>query len=92
MGPLDLALHLLSFFAPAMAVAAMVAAGSRLLMPRGSVSLSWWSQAAINLVVGGVVLAAGLWVFGVDGKMLTYTGLVLAVAGSQWLSSRAWRK
>jgi hypothetical protein len=92
MGPVDLILHLLSFFAPAMAVAVLVAGASRLMMPRGSASLSAWSQAAINLVVGGLVLIAGLLIFGVDGKMLTYAGLVLAVASSQWISSRAWRK
>jgi hypothetical protein len=92
MGPLDLALHLLSFFAPAVAVAALVAGASRVFMSRGSETMSWWSQAAINIVVGGLVLAAGLWVFGVDGKMLTYAALVLAIASSQWLSSRAWKK
>jgi hypothetical protein len=92
MGPLDLTLHLLGFFAPAMAVAALVAAASRLIMSRGSAGLSAWAHAAINFVVGGLVLTAGLWVFGVDGKMLTYAALVLAVASSQWLSSRAWQK
>jgi hypothetical protein len=30
------------------------------------------------------VLIAGLVIFGRDGKMLTYAGLILAAAGSQW--------
>jgi hypothetical protein len=38
-----------------------------------------------------VVLGAGLWYYGVDGKMATYAGLVVAVAGCQWLGSRAWQ-
>jgi hypothetical protein len=37
------------------------------------------------------VLASGLWWFGRDGKMATYTALVIAVATCQWLSGRAWR-
>jgi hypothetical protein len=37
------------------------------------------------------VLAAGLWHFGVDGKMATYAGLVAAVATAQWLGSRGWK-
>jgi hypothetical protein len=38
-----------------------------------------------------VVLAAGLWWFGHDGKMATYAALAVAVATSQWLAGRAWR-
>jgi hypothetical protein len=36
-------------------------------------------------------LLAGLWYFGVDGKMATYAALVVAIAGCQWLSGRAWK-
>ena len=36
-------------------------------------------------------LAAGLWYFGVDGKMATYAALVVAIASCQWLSGRAWK-
>lgn len=91
MGPLDLLFHILSFLAPAVAVAAMVAAAARMLLPSQAKGRSWWSYAAINSVVGVVVSAAGLWYFGVDGKMATYAALVLAVASSQWVFSRGWR-
>jgi hypothetical protein len=91
MGPLDLFFHFASFVAPAVAVAALVAGAARILLPRQADGRSWWSDVAINLVVGVGVSTAGLWYFGVDGKMATYAALVVAVATAQWASSRAWR-
>jgi len=90
MGRLDLLLHLLSFAAPAVAVAFLVALAARVLLPRRPASLPWWGQAAINSIVGVGVLGAGLWHFGVDGKMATYAALVLATASCQWVLSRGW--
>jgi hypothetical protein len=43
------------------------------------------------LVVGALVLLAGLWWFGRDAKMATYTALVLVMALCQWVLSRGWR-
>ena len=91
MTSLDGFIHLLSFMAPAFAVALLVALAGGLLIPRQSQSRSWWSQAAINFVAGLGALGAGLWYFGVDGKMASYAGLVLAVASCQWFCARAWR-
>ena len=91
MGPLDMSIHLLSFLAPAVAVACLVALAGRILMPRQSQHGSWWYQFAINSVAGGLVLLAGLWYFGVDGKMGTYAALVLAIASCQWVCGRSWR-
>ncbi len=91
MGPLDLFLHLLSFAAPAVAIASVVALAARILMPRRPASYPWWAQAAISSIVGVLVLGAGLWHFGVDGKMVTYAALVLAVGSCQWALSRGWR-
>lgn len=88
MGPLDLLFHSLGFAAPAIAVAVTVALAARILAPGKARGLSWWVQSAISSVAGIVVLVAGLWYFGVDGKMATYSGLVLAVASCQWLCSR----
>ena len=34
------------------------------------------------------MLLLGLLVFGQDGKMITYTAMVLACASSQWLLTR----
>ena len=92
MGPLDLFFHLIGFAAPAVAVALLVALGARVVMPGPAAGLSWWLQSAINSIVGVLVLAAGLWHFGVDGKMATYAALVVAVASCQWAIGRGWRR
>jgi len=91
MTSLDGFIHLLSFVAPAFAVALLVAVAGGWLVPRQSQSRSWWMQAAINFAAGLVALGAGLWYFGVDGKMASYAALILAVASSQWICARAWR-
>jgi hypothetical protein len=39
-----------------------------------------------------LVLLAGLWFFGRDGKMLTYAALVVASATVQWVMLGLWRK
>jgi hypothetical protein len=91
MGPLDLFFHILGFCAPALAVAFLIAGGARVFMRTGPFAGSWWVHAAINSIVGVLVLGAGLWYFGVDGKMATYAGLAVAVASTQWVLCRAWR-
>jgi hypothetical protein len=91
MGPIDLLLHLIGFAAPALAVALAAAFGARAFLRRDPAAGPWWRDVFINFVVGTGVLAAGLWHFGVDGKMTSYAALVLAVAASQWACSRAWR-
>ena len=90
MGPLDLTWHLLGFAAPALFVALAITFAARWfrLAPQ---PLRWWLQAAINFTAGAAALLAGLWHFGVDGKMATYAALVAAVATSQWLCSRGWK-
>jgi hypothetical protein len=87
----DLFFHLIGFAAPAVAVAVLVALGARVIIAGPAAARSWWLQSAINSIVGVLVLAAGLWHFGVDGKMVTYAALVVAVASCQWVTSRAWR-
>jgi len=91
MGPVDLFLHFLSFAAPALAVAAILAAGGRILLRRPRGLVSWWMQLVLNSMVGIAVLALGLWHFGVDGKMATYAVLVCAVALTQWGGGGGWR-
>ena len=91
MGPLDFATHLLSFAAPAFAVALLVTLAARLLLPRQNAASGWWSAFAVNFVVGLLVLGAGLWFYGRDGKMMTYAAMVVVVATCQWLIGRAWR-
>ncbi len=91
MGPWDAFNHLLNFAAPAAAMALLLALSGRFLGSKTPVALSWWARAAIVFVVGVAVLAAGLLVWGRDGKMLTYAALVLACATCQWVLVRGWR-
>lgn len=84
MGPLQLAIHLVSFAAPALVLAVLLALGGRLLMSKRPPAGVLWTWVAINFIAGLVVLTAGLWFFGRDGKMATYAVLVLAMATTQW--------
>ena len=91
MGFLELTDHLLSFVAPALAVALLVTLAAPLVLRGTAVGPGWWARFAINSAAGLATLAAGLWYFGRDGKMATYAALVLVVATAQWLAARAWR-
>ena len=91
MTALDLSNHVLSFAAPALAVALLVALGGRWLLPAGAPRPAWWVFLAINFLAGLAALGLGLWYFGRDGKMASYAAMVLAVATAQWVGGRAWR-
>jgi hypothetical protein len=91
MGPLDFLNHLLNFFAPALGVALLVTLAARIFMKKRPVAPALYAQAAINFVVCAAALMFGLWVFGHDGKMATYSGLALVCATSQWFMLRGWR-
>jgi hypothetical protein len=72
--------------------AGRVPLATRLWGRKQSPLLPWWGQMAFNFVLGVAVLAAAVVWLGRDGRMLGYAGLVLAVASSQWLLLRAWRR
>lgn len=91
MNLLDLLIHLLSFAAPAFAVALLVSLSGRLVLPAGTPPRRWWVPFLANFLVGLAILGAGLWYFGRDGKMMTYAALVVGVATCQWVVGRAWR-
>jgi hypothetical protein len=91
LGPFDIADHLLSFAAPAFAVALLVTLAAPWFLPRRPRRLGWGARFAIAFAAGLAVLAAGLWFFGHDGKMATYAALVLAVATTEWLAGQGWR-
>lgn len=91
MGPLDLLNHVLNFLAPALWMAVGVALAARLFMKKRPAALSLYAQAAINFVVNVTALGLGLWFFGHDGKMASYTGMALLCASSQWLMLRGWK-
>ncbi len=79
--------HLLNFIAPAFFVAIGLVLLTRLLgrflRSKRPPAQSLWAQTAIIFMVNLLVLATGLVFFGNDGKMLTYTALVVCAAISQ---------
>jgi hypothetical protein len=88
---IDILIHLLNFAAPAAAVAMMVSIGSHFWMQKPGFRHILWHVLAINFIVCLGALIVGLWVFGRDGKMLTYFGMALACGSSQWVLGRHWR-
>lgn len=91
MTPIDTLIHLLNFAAPAAVVALVVSLISRFGMKKAGFRLILWQFIAINFVVCLAALLVGLWVFGRDGKMLTYFGMVLACGTCQWVLGRHWK-
>jgi hypothetical protein len=92
MNLLDILLQLRNFVAPALALAVLLPLLSRLFTKRQALLLPWWGQMLLNFVVGVAALLAALWLLGRDGKMAGYAALVLAVATSQWVLVRGWRR
>jgi hypothetical protein len=92
MGFLDVLNHLVNFVAPAAVVALLVVVAARFLKLKSRLAQSIIAQAAINFIACVAVLSAGLWFFGRDGKVATYTVMVLVAATVQWLLLGAWRK
>jgi hypothetical protein len=91
MGPLDLINHLLNFVAPAVFVGVFLALVAPWVLGRDRGTSSVVVRAAVNSGVGVLVLVAGLWFFGNDGKMATYLALVVASAASQFGLMQAYR-
>ena len=92
MEPLALANHVLNFLAPAFFVAALGTIGARFWVVKRPIVLAGSWHLAINFIASGMALAAGLWFFGVDGKMASYAAMVTASASCHWLLIQAWRK
>jgi len=84
MGPLDAVWHLLNFFAPAVGLGALCAAGAKLVWRRDLAGASWSRLALWSGGASALVLVAGLVIFGRDGRMATYGGLVVASAAALW--------
>jgi hypothetical protein len=86
------ALHLLNFVLPALAVAAAMAVAGRFLKLKRPIVGDWKARTALIFVAGVATLGVGLYAFDVDGKMATYSALVLVGASLQWLLQGGWRK
>ena len=94
MGPLERILHTFNFIAPAWGVALFCVLLAR-LTARWWLPLASWSllkQTLVGGVLGTVVLAGGLVLWGIDGKMATYSALVIVCGTAQWLMCKGWRR
>ncbi len=84
-----LADHLLNFAAPAACVALLLMLLTQILgrfsNRKRSASHGRCAQLAIIFVVSLLALAAGLAIFGVDGKMASYAAMVVAAGSCHWV-------
>jgi len=84
LNPVDAFWHVANFFAPAVVTGLLAAAGAKLLWRRalagvGVSRLAGWAGGAMALALLG-----GLVIFGHDGKMATYSAMVVACAAALW--------
>jgi len=84
MGPIDAVWHLANLFMPALMLGALTAALAKLLWRRQLAGVRWRRLAGAAAAAAAVVVVVGLVVFGRDGRMATYAGMVLATAGALW--------
>ena len=84
MGFFDLLNHVLNFLAPAGWMAVVMSLASRIFKQNRPMKPSLCATAAINFIVSVVALLLGLIVFGRDGKMASYSAMVVLCATSQW--------
>ena len=91
MGFIDFLNHVLNFLAPAAWLAIVMTLAPRIFKINRVVKPSIRAMAAINFIASLAALLLGLVFFGRDGKMATYSGMVLMCATSQWLMLRAWK-
>ena len=94
MGPLEQIIHTFNFIAPAWAVALFGVLVARFVARRWLplASWSWLKQTVVSGVLGTAILAGGLVLWGVDGRMATYSALVIACGTAQWLMCRGWQR
>jgi hypothetical protein len=88
MGLWNLLIHLANFVLPALVLGVALAVSAPFFAGNRAVARVVLAQAAINSVVGILVLVAGLVLFGNDGKMATYGALALAMGSVQWWGLR----
>ncbi|MES3011713.1 MAG: hypothetical protein V4738_13075 [Pseudomonadota bacterium] len=77
--------HTVNFIAPALFVALALSLLSRFNRKR---RLAWRAalvQLGLVATAGSLGLLAGLWVFGMDGKLASYALLVVGCGTAQWL-------
>ena len=84
MEPLDALWHLGNLFMPALMLGLLSAALAKLLWRRELAAVTWRRLAVPAALACALVTLTGLVIFGRDGKMATYAGMVLACAFTLW--------
>lgn len=84
MGPIDALWHLLNLLAPALAVGFLGSALAKLLWRQELAGVRFSRLALWSCTAGAVSTAAGLALFGRDGRMASYAALTLASALALW--------
>ena len=84
MNPVDVFWHFVNFLAPAVVTGFLAAGAAKLFWRRELAGIGWgrlggWASAAM-----AAVLVAGLVIFQHDGKMATYSAMVVACALALW--------
>ena len=84
MSPLDAFWHLLGLFLPALGTGLLAAGAAKLLWRAELRRIGWLRLARWPVAAGALALAAGLVIFGRDGRMATYGLMLLACALALW--------
>jgi hypothetical protein len=84
MGFFDAFDHVFNLFLPAIGLGALAAALTKLLWRRELAAVPWRKLAAPACAACAAVALAGLVLFGRDGKMAMYAGMVVACALTLW--------
>jgi hypothetical protein len=82
LGATDAIVHFASLFLPALGLGAISAGLAKLLWRRELGTVPWTRLAAWSAAAAASVLVAGLVVFGHDGVMATYFGMIVASAAA----------
>jgi hypothetical protein len=85
MTALDLALHVMGLFLPALGMALLAPTAAKLLWRRQLAGVPWARLALGVGLAASACLLGGLLITGQDGRMLTYGAAVMASALALWL-------
>jgi hypothetical protein len=82
LGATDAIVHFAGLFAPALGLGAISAALAKLVWRSELRGVRWTRLAGWSAAAAAVVLVAGLVVFGHDGMMASYAGMIVASAAA----------
>lgn len=84
----QLVIYLFNFALPALAMALFMPLAGRWVVGLGRTKFR--RRVGVHALCGLLVLVAGLWLQGNDGKMSTYMSLLVVAATAEWWMQRGW--